>query len=55
MIKEKRLWGNRYAALAGHSHSMWAQPDVLGLFSGSVGSFLNNLGLSAMIFSLTVG
>ena len=31
--------GNRDAALAGHSHSLWAQPDVLGLFLLSVGSW----------------
>jgi hypothetical protein len=42
-------------AMGDHSHSMWVEPDVLKLFSGSVGSFLNNLGLSAIIFSLTVG
>jgi hypothetical protein len=34
---------------------MWAQLDVFGLFSISVGSFLDNAGLSALIFSFNVG
>jgi hypothetical protein len=33
------------------SQVMWAPPDVLGLFSGSVGSFSDNLGLGRVIFS----
>jgi hypothetical protein len=36
-------------------HRMWVQPDVFGLFSGSVGSFSDNVGLSAIIFSVNVG
>jgi hypothetical protein len=34
------------------SHGMWVWTDVLGLFSVCVGSFAENLGLGAMIFSL---
>jgi hypothetical protein len=34
---------------------MWVQPDVLGLFSESVGSFSSIVGLSASIFSRIVG
>ena len=37
------------------SHGIWVQPDVFGLFSESVGSFSNNLGFSASIFSRNVG
>jgi hypothetical protein len=37
------------------SHGIWVQPDVFGLFSGSVGSFSANVGLRAAIFSLNVG
>jgi hypothetical protein len=33
------------------SYIMWVQPDVLGLFLASVGSFSANVGLSAIIFS----
>jgi hypothetical protein len=36
-------------------HSMWVQPDVLGLFLVNVGPFLNNMGLSALIFSDNLG
>jgi hypothetical protein len=34
---------------------MWVQTDVLGLFSGSVGSFLVIVGLGRVIFSVNVG
>jgi hypothetical protein len=34
---------------------MWAEPDVFGLFSVSVGSFLDNLGWGRAIFSQNVG
>jgi hypothetical protein len=37
------------------SHRIWVQPDVLGLFSVGVGSFSDNLGLRAIIFSDNVG
>ena len=37
------------------SHSIRVQPDVFGLFSGSVGSFSANVGLSALIFSDNLG
>ena len=37
------------------SQLMWVQADVLGLFLGSVGSFSDNVGLSAIIFSDNVG
>jgi hypothetical protein len=37
------------------SHSMWVQPDVVGLFSVSAGSFSDNVGLNAFIFSWNVG
>ena len=40
---------------ANRSHIMWVQPDVLGLFSVSVSSFSDNVGLSALIFSDNVG
>jgi hypothetical protein len=37
------------------SHGIWVQPDVFGLFSASVGSFLIIVGLSTVIFSLNLG
>jgi hypothetical protein len=40
---------------AHRSHIMCAQPDVLGLFLVSVGSFSDNVGLSALIFSDNLG
>jgi hypothetical protein len=33
-----------YAALTSHSQGMWVPPDVRGLFSKNVGSFLDNAG-----------
>ena len=47
--------GHRCAAFAGHSHRLWAEPDVCGLFLNNVGSFSANVGLSAFIFSRNVG
>ena len=38
-----------------HSHLMWVQPDVCGLFSGSVRSFSANVGWGAFIFSDNLG
>jgi hypothetical protein len=34
---------------------MWVHPDVLRLFSVSVGSFSDNVGVSALIFSDNLG
>jgi ABC transporter substrate binding protein len=34
---------------------MWVQPDVVGLFLVNVGSFSDNVGLRAVIFSVNVG
>ena len=34
-----------------HSQLMWAEPDVIGLFSSNVGSFSFNAGQSEPIFS----
>jgi hypothetical protein len=44
-----------YAALTSHSQGMWVPPDVRGLFSKNVGSFLNSPGLGALIFSWNLG
>src|ERR671931_329601 len=40
---------------AHRSYIRWVQPDVLGLFLASVGSFSANVGLSALIFSDNLG
>ncbi|RMM05378.1 hypothetical protein ALQ84_200021 [Pseudomonas caricapapayae] len=37
-----------------HSHVMWAETDVIGLFSLNLGSFSRNVGQSAPIFSVNV-
>jgi hypothetical protein len=44
-----------YSAEIVYSHRLWAESDVCGLFSVSVGSFLDNVGLNALIFSVNVG
>ena len=38
----------------GHSQLMWAEPDVIGLFSGNVVPFSLNVGRSGRIFSANV-
>jgi hypothetical protein len=42
-------------SIVNRSQVMWAPPDVFGLFSGSVGSFSDNLGLGGVIFSFNAG
>jgi hypothetical protein len=42
-------------SIANYSQGTWVEPDVLGLFSGSVGSFSDNVGLGRAIFSVNLG
>jgi hypothetical protein len=42
-------------SIENRSRRMWVQPDVLGLFLTSVGSFSANVGWSALLFSDNLG
>jgi hypothetical protein len=54
-IPPSRAWLNVPESGNSHSQLMWAETDVIRLFSINLGSFSINLGQSVPIFSANVG